>query len=166
MKKFIESPLGIWIVSIIPSAFTYLTSYQTMKINFEDIKPHLPFIYSMIALLFSVSILYFRKNVIEKITNRIKSLEEIKNTITDENIIHKVNSLEKNKESDIAKEINKLREDISNEFTYLYLKAKRTNRSGNILNWDTSNISESDEYKLYTLDEKQFLKNYQSKFRK
>ena len=152
MKKFSETNFGITLIIIVPAIIAYITLYQMIRIDFHisDLRPHLPFIISIMTVLFLSLILYIRKVIKEKIIGKIQSLEETKG-------------------NDIAKEIDKLREDLKKEFTYIYLKAKRQKNGrghvGNFLQWDLTHLTD-DEKKIYSDDEFIFLKNYKSIFKK
>lgn len=88
MKKILESNLGIWSISILPTIITYITSFNTINMNgFNQIVvTHLPFIISMLVLVVSISILYIRKSYLKTIGELKKNIEGIKQ-YTDEIIM-------------------------------------------------------------------------------
>jgi len=165
MKNFSLSTFGIWIISVLPAILTYVTFFLAMKIDFNDIKPHIPFISSIIILLLSVLILNIRKKVKEKLV-KIESLEGTHKNISNENFSNRIKELEKIKNIDVINELTSLRKDLKDEFINIYLKSKKPSRTSNDLNWDANDIFNRDDVKnLYTYEEKTFLKDFKSKFK-
>ena len=77
MKKFTETNLGIWLIAIIPTIFTYISTIKSINMNI-NISQHFPFIFSISILLLIISILYFRKWILVRL-RKINDLELLTN---------------------------------------------------------------------------------------
>jgi hypothetical protein len=60
MKKILESNLGIWLISIIPTFISYIITFKQLQMKI-DLLQHAPFIIAISVMLICILFLYIRK---------------------------------------------------------------------------------------------------------
>lgn len=95
MKKFINTNLGVFLISILPAIITYITMITNIIMNI-NITPHIPFISALGVFLLTATILYIRKWICDKIQDSFAHTNDLRKAqlIVNNKILEKIKELQ------------------------------------------------------------------------